>query len=88
MSNVVCALTFFARQSPAPLLQLQAAVLDKPKHIARNVMEGGYTGRNAKPETDLTEPQGKLKIILCCQWYRCQVPSLMSRRLRFYHLHL
>ena len=40
---------------------LQAAVLGKPKHIARNVMEGGYTERNIKPETDLTEPQGKLK---------------------------
>ena len=40
---------------------LQAAVLSKPRHIARNVMEGGYTERNVKPEIDLTDPQGKLK---------------------------
>ena len=24
--------------------------------VARNIMEGGYTERNVKPETDLTEP--------------------------------
>jgi len=62
-----------------PALLLQAAVLGKPKHIARNEirfslngiillcsenalqLEGGYKERNVKPETDLTEPQGKLK---------------------------
>ena len=28
----------------------------------RRKMEGGYTERNVKLETDLTEPQGTLKI--------------------------
>ena len=41
---------------------LQAAVLGKPKPVARNEMEGGYTERKpVKFETHLTEPQGKIK---------------------------
>ena len=40
---------------------LQATVLFKER-IARNEMEGGYTERNVKFETDLTEPQVTLKI--------------------------
>ena len=46
-------------KNPAPLLQ--ATVLGKLKPVARNVMEGGSTERNVKLETDLTEPQGKIK---------------------------
>ena len=44
---------------PAPMSQ--ATVLGKPKHIARNVMEGGYTEETVKSQTDLTEPQGIIK---------------------------
>ena len=32
-----------------------------PEPIARNEMEGGYTERHVKVQTDFTEPQGKLK---------------------------
>ena len=32
-----------------------------PKNVARNVMEGGYTERDVNPQTELTDPQGKLK---------------------------
>ena len=32
-----------------------------PSYVARNVVEGGYTERNVKLLTHLTEPQGKLK---------------------------
>ena len=39
---------------------LQAMGLFKER-IVRNEMENGYTERNVKLETDLTEPQGKLK---------------------------
>jgi len=45
----------------APMLQ--AAVLGKPKPVARNVMEGGYTERSFIYQTHLTEPQGKFKNI-------------------------
>ena len=34
---------------------------DSNEGIARNEMEGGYTGRHMKAETDFTEPQGKIK---------------------------
>ena len=44
---------------PAPLLQ--AAVLGKPKRIARNVMEGGSTEGTVKSQTYLTAPQGIIK---------------------------
>ena len=44
---------------PAPLLQ--AAILGKPKRIARNVMEGGYTEGTVKSQTYLTAPQGIIK---------------------------
>ena len=47
------------QKHPAPMLQ--ATGLFKGR-IARNEMEGGYTERNVKLETDLTEPQGTLKI--------------------------
>ena len=32
-----------------------------PRCVARNVVEGGYTERNVKLLTHLTEPQGKIK---------------------------
>ena len=32
-----------------------------PRCVARNVVEGGYTERNVKFLTHLTEPQGKIK---------------------------
>ena len=35
---------------------------NKPKRVARNVMEGGYTAINIVYLILLTEPQGKLKI--------------------------
>ena len=38
------------------------SVLDKPKPIARNAMEGGYTEETVKSQTHLSEPQGKIKI--------------------------
>ena len=46
-------------KNPAPLLQ--AAILGKPKRIARNVMEGGYTEGTVKSQTYLTAPQGIIK---------------------------
>ena len=50
----------FLLYPPAPLLQ--AAILDGMKTVARNGMEGGYTGRQVIIYACLTEPQGKLKI--------------------------
>ena len=55
-------LDFDVRSSNPPAPMLQAAVLGKPKPIARNVMEGGYTEETVKSQTRLTEPQGKIKI--------------------------
>ena len=49
------------RSSNPPAPVLQATGLFKER-VARNEMEGGYTERNVKLETDLTEPQGTLKI--------------------------
>ncbi len=54
-------LDFEVRSSNPPAPMLQATGLFKER-IARNEMEGGYTERNVKLETDLTEPQGTLKI--------------------------
>ena len=50
----------FLLYPPAPLLQ--AAILDRMETVARNEMEGGYTGRQVIIHARLTEPQGKLKI--------------------------
>ena len=61
-------LDFEVRSSNPPAPMLQATGLFKER-IARNEMEGfllerffRYTERNVKLETDLTEPQGTLKI--------------------------
>ena len=54
-------LDFEVRSSNPPAPMLQATGLFKER-IARNEMEGGHTERNVKLETDLTEPQGTLKI--------------------------
>ncbi|MYC78619.1 hypothetical protein F4X10_22875 [Candidatus Poribacteria bacterium] len=54
---------FEVRSSNPPAPLLQAAVLAKPKSVARNVMEGGYTQRHVKSEIHLTKPQGKFKIL-------------------------
>ena len=55
-------LDFDVRCSNPPAPMLQAAVLGKPKPIARNVMEGGYTEKTVKSQSRLNEPQGKIKI--------------------------
>ena len=55
-------LDFDVRSSNPPAPMLQGAVLGKPKPIARNVMEGGYTEETVKSQTRLNEPQGKIKI--------------------------
>lgn len=39
----------------------QEEIADANRTIARNEMEGGYTDRNVKAQTRLTEPQGKFK---------------------------
>ena len=52
---------FRVSSSNPPVPLLQATVLGKPKPVARNEMEGGYTERNVKLGTHLTEPQGKFK---------------------------
>ena len=44
-----------------PARVLQATLLGKLKPVARNVMEGGSTEKYFIHQTDLTEPQGKLK---------------------------
>ncbi len=44
-----------------PARMLQATLLGKLKPVARNVMEGGSTEKYFIHQTDLTEPQGKLK---------------------------
>lgn len=44
---------------PAPVFQ--ATVLGKLKPVIRNVMEGDFTEKYFIRQTDLTEPQGKLK---------------------------
>ena len=44
---------------PAPVFQ--ATVLGKLKPVTRNVMEGDFTEKYFIRQTDLTEPQGKLK---------------------------
>ncbi len=51
---------FRVSSSNPPVPLLQATVLGKPKPVARNEMEGGYTERNVKLGTHLTEPQGKI----------------------------
>ena len=48
-------------QPQVDLTEPQEEIADSNKIIARNEMEGGYTDRNVKAETSLTEPQGKLK---------------------------
>ena len=53
-------LGFNKRFSNPPAPVLQATGLFKER-IVRNEMEGGYTERNVKLETYLTEPQGTMK---------------------------
>ena len=55
-------LDFDVRSANPPAPMLQAAILGKPKPIARNIMEGGYTEETVKSQTYLNEPQGKIKI--------------------------
>ena len=54
-------LDFNVRSLNPPMPVLQATVLGKLKPVARNVMEGGFTEKYFIHQTDLTEPQGKLK---------------------------
>ena len=48
------------KQNPAPVLQ--AAVLDKPKPVARNEMEGGFEERTSMSKRPLLLRKEKLKI--------------------------
>ena len=65
-ANLIFKLTLWSNDvrslnPPAPVLQ-ETTVLGKLKPVARNEVEGDSTERYFIHQTDLTEPQGKLKI--------------------------
>ena len=65
-ANLIFKLTLWSNDvrslnPPVPVLQ-EIPILGKRKPVARNEVEGGYTGRYFIHQTVLTEPQGKLKI--------------------------
>ena len=62
IAQVACGLAGQCITLQKPSISLRATGLGLPKTAACNNGAGGYTERDVKPEIDLTEPQGKLKI--------------------------